>query len=343
MSTNENGEEQRQEKLANLQRALLINVGTTAFGILLFFVMISLSVFFNLFVKHGFIAAIGCFLLPFAIIAAPMIRTFLRVESISKMFNTDVYYTVITTYSNGRTSSDGGAQAAAENFWRRVFIIIILYLLSLIVQPIREIVLIIQYAILSRKVSEKPPFSRSALFFVALLVASFVVGITFAVIIDRIQTAEIVAKNKIRDARYQAGMAIIATGDNLYEKADHNSAVIKKLNEYDKLTVTGGVVYEPRSVINAFIPVEHNGVKGWAWERFTNIITGTATITTDDVIVIGGGGEDYKVLSSKPLPIGSKVEIVSISRDKETNKQTAGVWYNGRYIFIEGEGIRLDE
>jgi len=43
------------------------------------------------------------------------------------------------------------------------------------------------------------------------------------------------------------------------------------------------------------------------------------------------------------LPIGSKVDVISIGRTKDTNVQYAKLSYNGKRLDVYGEGIRLDD
>jgi len=209
-------------------------------------------------------------------------------------------------------------------------------LITAVVLFIQRTLPYIQEAIANRK--EAPKQLVAAIVSVGIIYF----GLGFAIIHS-------ISEQKTTASRLQSlvGTTFRATQEfDLYPEADKGSSVIKKINSYDELTITGNFVADPESSIYVFLPVVANGVNGWiSWRKFNtpDVIKGTATIIADDVIVIGGGGEDYKVLSSKPLPIGSKVDVVSISRDKKTNEQTAGVFYNGRYIFIKGEGIRLDE
>jgi len=154
------------------------------------------------------------------------------------------------------------------------------------------------------------------------------------------------AEEKTRESKlqsnYQVGATFRATQkDKLYEEADKKSAVTKEINVYDELTVTGNFVFEQGSSSYMYVPVEHNGVKGWILTtKYATpaVIKGTAAIIADDVYYHEGtsGRKEF-------IPIGSKVEVISISRNKKTNEQAASVFYKGRYLGIYGEGIKLDE
>jgi len=186
MSDNENVEEQRQEKMAKLYKDLLINVGTTALGIFWFFIGMLIYAIGNFggAALPGFI----CIVLPFFIVAVPLVIKFFQVKSVVGLFQMSEYE-VITTYGDGRRTSDGGAQSAMINFVLKLLLLGILFALALIIQPIRNIIMIIKYAVISRTVSEKPPFIRSALFFVTLLAGSFIGGLAILIIVGLIRNA----------------------------------------------------------------------------------------------------------------------------------------------------------
>jgi len=215
-------------------------------------------------------------------------------------------------------------------------IIIVLSLIAGVAVLISKSMPYIQQAIAERKEFPKQPIA-------AILSLAIVCGGIGFILINGINSSY---NDRIaRESQYQVGSTIIASGSaTIYEEPDDDSTVVKDLNEYTKLTVTGDFVYKPKDSY-PYIPVETNGVKGWVRAHpfmVYGAITGTATIIADDVYYIvwdENAKEDKKAF----IPIGTKAEFIGKYKSKKTKEEVTYVWYDGRYLTFHGEGIRLDE
>jgi hypothetical protein len=110
-------------------------------------------------------------LLGGAIIAAPVLWGILRGGGLKSLFKTDEYE-VITTYSDGRKESDGGAQSFILGVAIKIMLAIFMVFVGCVVTLILLIVFTIRYLRLYKKVSLKPAFMQSAF---PYLIAGFVV------------------------------------------------------------------------------------------------------------------------------------------------------------------------
>jgi len=266
-----------------------------------------------------------------------MIVRFHQFKTVKSLFKFDDYV-LITTYSNGRRTSDGGQDAAMGHLYKVIFLTIVLFFLSIAIQPIREVIMIIHYGILSLRVAKRPPIFLRAWIFVIVLIASFAIGITVA-----FKTGNVTTRSSVKSL-YQVGTTFTYGLEiKIYEEPDNKSTVVKTLNEGTKLTVAGDIVYKPKDSY-PYIPVEINGVTGWVWSYLANVITGTATINANDVYYFDYNaaqvnGEYPKIF----LPIGTKVEFMHKYKSKKTKEEVTYVLYNGRQLTLYGEGIQLDQ
>jgi len=206
-------------------------------------------------------------------------------------------------------------------------IVIVISLIAGLVNSIKKLMPQIRNAIEERKELPKAP---TAALISVLIICSGAFFFSYAS----------GAKYKAEGTVFQVGTTLIPTVDSneLYKEADKASDVIKKLSSNDRLTITGDVIPDPAGS-HYYIPVEHNGVKGWVWSNYFNAITGTATVITEDVFYYEEGPGNKKHF----LPIGSKLEVVRVWWNKKYKVQMADVYYNGRYMRIEAKNIQLDE
>jgi len=257
-------EQQRFAKLEYLRMGLVLNIVSTAAGMILFSFVYSHFESFN---KP--LVGVLLMILGLAFIAVPVLYKFSQVKSIVAMFDMQEYE-VITTYKDGHKESDHGLGSQMNNFFISAILTIILFALAIVIQPIREIVMIIKYAVLSA--SEKPPFFRSALFYAVLLAAGFVGSLLIIGTAKAVRAAQSNAEKleyidpatgKEQDTPQQTQIqstqsAVAGTTDKQSASTTSNSA-IKKANQ----TATDS--------INA------TAYRGRSNEKFQFLITGTSS------------------------------------------------------------------
>jgi len=96
-----------------------------------------------------------------AIVSAPILFVMAKGGTLKDIFKTDEYE-IITTYSDGRKSSDFGAQSLVIGFIIKIFMFFLIIFLGCIITPGLLLFLFFMYSILYLQVSEKPSFIRSA-------------------------------------------------------------------------------------------------------------------------------------------------------------------------------------
>jgi archaellum component FlaF (FlaF/FlaG flagellin family) len=176
-------------------------------------------------------------------------------------------YEVVTTYSDGSRSSDGGAESAQMNILGLIIKIVLLYVIGGIIQIIHLIILTIRYMVLHLQVKPKPAFMQSGMFIIviniAVLIGSVVVGAT----VQKIGLAPARARYAAQVKQTEAARANIAGQTltvnastlNLRAEASGTSRAIKTLNKGDTITATGNVT----NVL--WFPVESGSDKGYVF------------------------------------------------------------------------------
>ena len=110
-------------------------------------------------------------LLGGAIVSAPILWIMARGGGLQDVFKTDEYE-VITTYSDGSKKSDGGTESFLMGILTKFFGLILVVFLGCLITIGLLIFMVVRYIRLYSKVSEKPPFIKSAF---PILIAAAVV------------------------------------------------------------------------------------------------------------------------------------------------------------------------
>jgi hypothetical protein len=100
-------------------------------------------------------------LLGGAIVSAPILFILAKGGGLKDVFKTDEYE-VITTYGNGRKTSDGGTQSFMMGLLVKFFMLVFVVLLGCLITISVLVFMIARYVKLYVQVSEKPPFIKSA-------------------------------------------------------------------------------------------------------------------------------------------------------------------------------------
>ena len=285
-----NLEEQRQEKMASLFTALLGNIIFAGIGWIVMCIGFfgASSWYFNTSFQGVLLAFVGVF-----IFALPTFRKFVATKSFTALFNMPEYE-VVTTSSDGSKVSDHGSESKTINFFIFFIFLGIFFFLSLIIQPIRIIIMLLKYVAHFTKAQEKPPFIKTAFFVLIIGFVFFVLGLVLGFRTYYTGHEKVIAQAAEREGisveEYKAEMqaereagqkakedaqsviieaskraatqpvTVIVTSYRapLYEKRNSDK-VIGWVDEGDTLTITGETVRGRRDIILA--PVEYAGVK----------------------------------------------------------------------------------
>jgi hypothetical protein len=109
-------------------------------------------------------------------------------------------YTVITTYGDGRKTSDYGAESAVSNGIIKLILFVIGVAVGTVLTFIYLIILGIRYFYLYTKASPKPSFTRSAFIFYLIFILSLPVGFSLGFLQDPLRNlghAQTVSRNRV--------------------------------------------------------------------------------------------------------------------------------------------------
>ena len=192
-----------QEKLEGVRRALLKN--SIFFGIGWFLLMLSL-------LGLGFVGMSSAFydvkrflpIIAWIIIGLPKILIIIKGGGLGGALKAD--YEVVTTYGDGRTESDGGAQSMQTNFIGKLLQIGLVCVIGAFIQAIHLIILSIKYMVLHKKAQPKPAFIQSGLFIIVMNIAVLIGSIVVVGVIESVGSAA-------RNVAYRAETGAQISGD----------------------------------------------------------------------------------------------------------------------------------
>jgi len=230
-------------------------------------------------------------LLGAAICAGPVMAILFFGGSFMGLFKAD--YEVVTTHSDGRKTSDGGAESRSNNLMVGLILACIAIFIGIVVQVIRFCIQTGKYLYYSRKVSQKPDFLHGGLF---IIVIGFVVLIGAPSICGAISSVQKSMAESAREAAINAPlkgqMAKVINEIKLHEEANGQSKVVKKLQTSSKVMMTG-------ENVNFWIPVEQDGAVGYVFGL--NLV-----IKKEDVEVPAWKvGEEFMATASEDIKVSN--------------------------------------
>jgi hypothetical protein len=95
-------------------------------------------------------------------------------------------YEVVTTYGNGRTESDGGAQSMQINFLGRIIAAGAMFAIGGLITMIAQLILTFKYIGLHLKTKPKPVFVKSGMLIIVINIAVFFGSIAVYFVVDAI-------------------------------------------------------------------------------------------------------------------------------------------------------------
>ena len=205
-------------------------------------------------------------LIGWAVVGLPMIGR-MWIGGFKHAFNLPEYE-VITTYSDGRKTTDHGAQSQMNNLFVQIFLALALIALGGIVTILYLVFLTIKYLAQYAMVKPKHSFMQSGLFFVALNVAVFIVAIFIGIGIQHGGTAQLIRDSNAQQAvlgSLEVGKTAAIAIDNcrLYVNGDITKGTIKTLMKGDIVTIV-----DKDTGFYMMWQVEHNGDIGFVNEGY---------------------------------------------------------------------------
>jgi uncharacterized protein YgiM (DUF1202 family) len=211
-----------------------------------------------------FLAFIG-----YLIMGAPVFLRMLVSKSVRSLFFWKDYE-VITTYSDGTKKSDGGVESAQMNFILVLIMLGVCLVIGGIITAIKVFWLSAKTITCYLKVKEKPNFLFSPFPVLILGLVGFIAGAAIPQKIGGARAhAAYIAAGGITEEQAAAALAnptgqtirVAAPTLNLRSEPSGTGSVIKTFNSGDELTVTG-------TLSNVWVPVEHEGDKGWVYAPY---------------------------------------------------------------------------
>ena len=106
---------------------------------------------------------------------------------------------------------------------------------------------------------------------------------------------------------------------NMYEEPNANSQIIKKLENGNRLSATGGFVRRNKENGDVdFVEVDFNGTKGWVNSKSTHTVLDTATVISNEATWRHREEVRRAIFTTSPISNGETVDIIGVDKKAGT-------------------------